>query len=276
MADQQRVMGGGGVELAVRVFGPADGQPLVFLHGFGQSGLSWRHQWDAPALSGCRIVCLDLRGHGGSGSPAEEAAYQDGRLWAEDVAAVIQALGLERPVLVGWSYGGFVIGDYLRAFGDRALGGIVFAGAALRIGSDAANALLGPDLLGNLPGMIDPDPASNIAATRRFVRACATAPIDADDLETALVQTAMVPMVVRRGLLFRQESYDDAIAAITVPTLIVHGTEDRLVLFETAETMARLLPAATVEGYDGIGHMPFAEAADRFNGDLAAFAATLG
>lgn len=222
------------------------------------------------------MVCVDLRGHGGSDRPDDEAAYQDGRLWADDLAAVIQALGLERPVLVGWSYGGFVIADYLRAFGDAALGGIVYAGAALRIGSDAANALLGPDLLGNLPGMIDPDPATNIAATRRFVRACATAPIDPEDLETALVQTAMVPLVARRGLLFRQESYDETVAEIGVPTLVIHGREDRLVLFETAETVSRLLPAATLSAYDGIGHMPFAEAPQRFNEDLAGFVAALG
>lgn len=276
MSDQQRIRGGGGIELALRISGPADGRPIVFLHGFGQSGLSWRHQWNAPALAGCRIVCPDLRGHGASDRPADEAAYQDGRLWAEDVAAVIQAVGLERPVLVGWSYGGFVIGDYLHAFGDGALGGVVYAGAALRIGSDEANALLGPDLLGNLPGMIDPDLASNVAATRRFVRACATAPIDPEDLETALIQTAMVPMAARRGLLFRQNSYDDAVSGLRVPTLIVHGTDDRLVMFETAEIMARLQPSATLERYVGIGHMPFAEAANRFNADLGAFVAGLG
>lgn len=275
MADHQRVRGGGGVELAARVSGPADGRPVVLLHGFGQGGLSWRRQWDAPTLAGCRLVCLDLRGHGASDRPRDEAAYQDGRLWAEDVAAVIRDLGLERPVLVGWSYGGFVIGDYLRAFGDDALGGVVYAGGALRIGSDEANALLGPDLLETLPGMIDPDLARNVAATRRFVHACAAAPIDPEDLETALIQTAMVPLAARRGLLFRQDSYDDAVAGLRVPTLIVHGTDDRLVLFETAEIMARLQPSATLERYAGIGHMPFAEAADRFNADLGAFVAAL-
>lgn len=49
---------------------------------------------------------MDLRGHGESGRPEESRNYSDGDLWADDVAEVIDGLGLDRPTLVGWSYGG--------------------------------------------------------------------------------------------------------------------------------------------------------------------------
>ena len=51
-------------------------------------------------------MAYDLRGHGMSEAPLEPEHYADGRLWADDVAAIIQQLVLDRPVLVGWSYGG--------------------------------------------------------------------------------------------------------------------------------------------------------------------------
>src|SRR4030095_8873432 len=65
-----------------------------------------------------RLVAYDLRGHGMSEAPPGQEHYTDGRLWADDVAAIIDQLGMDRPVLVGWSYGGFIICDYVRAHGQ--------------------------------------------------------------------------------------------------------------------------------------------------------------
>ena len=55
------------------------------------------------------MVRLDPRGHGLSDKLADPAAFQDGKIWAEDIRPVISALRLSRPVLAGWSYGGFII-----------------------------------------------------------------------------------------------------------------------------------------------------------------------
>ena len=57
-------------------------------------------------------MAYDLRGHGMSQAPLEPEHYTNGQLWADDVAAIIEQLRLDRPVLVGWSYGGFIICDY--------------------------------------------------------------------------------------------------------------------------------------------------------------------
>jgi pimeloyl-ACP methyl ester carboxylesterase len=56
------------------------------------------------------LVAFDLRGHGMSEAPPDAGSYA-GDVWALDVAAVIETLALERPILVGWSYGGYVICD---------------------------------------------------------------------------------------------------------------------------------------------------------------------
>jgi pimeloyl-ACP methyl ester carboxylesterase len=76
---------------------------------------SWTKQYQSPLADEFRLLAFDLRGHGMSEAPLEPEHYTDGRLWADDLAAVIDELRLDRLVLVGWSYGPFVIGDYLRA-----------------------------------------------------------------------------------------------------------------------------------------------------------------
>ena len=62
-----------------------------------------------------------MRGHGNSDKPLEPQMYKDSKAWANEVQAVIDAAGLKRPVLVGWSYGGRVIGDYLTIHGAARL-----------------------------------------------------------------------------------------------------------------------------------------------------------
>ena len=107
--------------------GEAQGDPqapeILFIHGLRQSRLSWNKQFTDPALSGYRMVRL-LRGHGDSDKPTSLDAYSDADRWADDLGAVIAAAKLRRPVLVGWSLGGFVAGAYLRKHGGSRIAGI--------------------------------------------------------------------------------------------------------------------------------------------------------
>ena len=69
-----------------------------------------------------RLVAMDFRGHGLSDKPRD--AYDNSKLWADDVNAVIESLTLRNPVLCGWSYGPLVILDYIRHYSEDQLGGI--------------------------------------------------------------------------------------------------------------------------------------------------------
>ena len=97
----------------------------MLVHGFAQCHLCFEPQ--IRALAGhCRVVAFDFRGHGASEQPADPAAYQGHRVWADDLATVMAAKGLKRPVLVGWSMGGRVIRQYLINYGDAGIAGINF------------------------------------------------------------------------------------------------------------------------------------------------------
>ena len=125
------VQGGGGLRLHVREWGRADGPPILFIHGLSQNHLCWVKQYESTLAGEFRLVAYDLRGHGMSEAPLEPEHYTDGQLWADDVAAIIDQLALVQPVLVGWSYGPFVICDYVHAHGQDRIGAINFVDARM-------------------------------------------------------------------------------------------------------------------------------------------------
>ena len=103
-----------------------------FIHGFAQSYLSWMRQVNSDLAKEFRIVTYDLRGHGNSDKPLDKARYQDNKAWGDEVQAVMDAAGLKRPVLVGWSYAGRVISDYVTTHGAGKLAGINFVDASIK------------------------------------------------------------------------------------------------------------------------------------------------
>jgi non-heme chloroperoxidase len=136
------VTGATGIKLHVREWGAGGGAPVLLIHGWSQSHLCWMNQYESGLREKLHIVAFDLRGHGMSDGPLEADQYTDGDRWADDIAAIIEQLRLARPILVGWSYGGFVICDYVRKHGQDKICGINFVGAAVVIGPKAFGRLI--------------------------------------------------------------------------------------------------------------------------------------
>jgi non-heme chloroperoxidase len=265
-----RIPGGGGTELYVEETGPVGAPSVVFIHGLSQCGMAWDSQLRSDLADQFRLVTLDLRGHGRSARPPD--GYGDSDQWADDVNAVIAELDLERPILCGWSYGGIVIGDYLRSYGADALGGVILVAATSRMGESAMR-FLGPDFAGCLPGLLANDVNESMSAVGSFVRLCREDSAGFDEFYRVVGYTAMVPPGVRKALLSRTIDHDEIYAGLDLPVLIVHGLEDRIILPAMSEHLAALIPNATTSYYQGIGHSPFREAAPRFNDELRIFAA---
>jgi pimeloyl-ACP methyl ester carboxylesterase len=266
------VRGGGGLRLHVREWGRAEGPPILFIHGWSQNHLCWAKQYESALADEFRLVAFDLRGHGMSEAPGNPEQYTDGQLWADDVAAVIDDLGLARPVIVGWSYGTFLICDYIRAYGQDRLAAINFVEGTVKLGAAAFGTLIGPGFLDHFADATADDLPTNIRAMRSFVRACLRAPVSNDDLETAVCWNVVVPAVIRAHLAAREIDCDDVLRAIDVPLLVTHGMLDTVVLPAMAEHVLATCPTADASWYDGVGHVPHLEAPARFNDELGAFA----
>ena len=267
-----RVRGGAGVEIHVTETGNEEARPVLFIHGVSQCGLSWRRQLHSDLRQNLRLVTMDLRGHGQSAKPDE--GYEKSVLWAEDVHAVITALRLDRPILCGWSYGGIVVGDYLRTYGEQALGGVALVAASSRLG-EAAIPFLGRGFLATLPGLFSTDVSECTATLEDFLRLNTAGEPEPEDFYLAVGYNAMVPPGVRQAMMTRDINHDDLLARLALPTLIVHGLEDQIVLPVMSHHHVGLVPHAKVSFYPGVGHCPFSESTQRFNEEMLAFASAL-
>jgi pimeloyl-ACP methyl ester carboxylesterase len=266
------VRGGGGLRLHVREWGPADGPPILFIHGWSQNHLCWANQYESALRDRFRLVAFDLRGHGMSEAPLEPEHYADGRLWAADLAAIVDQLALDPCVLVGWSYGAFVICDYVRRYGQERIAAVNLVEGAVKLGEAAFGTLIGPGFLDHFAAATADDVPTNIQAMRSFVRACLVKPLPPADVETAICWNVAVPARVRANLAARQIDDDDVLRALRVPLLVTQGREDSVVLPAMAEHVLRTCPTAEASWYAGVGHAPHLEEPERFNRELAELA----
>jgi non-heme chloroperoxidase len=255
-----------GLTISAQEWGNPAGAEILFIHGFSQSHQAWMRQVDSDLAREFRIITYDLRGHGNSDKPLDAAHYRDSKAWGDEVQAVIDAAGLKRPVVVGWSYAGRVISDYLATHGAGQLAGINFVDAPIK----ADPALIG-DNLKNLPLMASEDLLTNIVATRAFLHGCFSRQPSADDYETMLAFNMMVLPKVRAGLSGRPLDASEIMSKLKLPVLVTHGAEDRNARLGAGQYTASVIPGAKLSVYEGIGHSPFYEDAPRFNGELAAF-----
>ena len=255
-----------GVTIEAQEWGNPAGSEILFIHGFSQASMSWQRQVEGDLAREFRMVTYDLRGHGNSDKPLEPEKYRESKAWADEVQAIINAANFKRPVLVGWSYGGHVIADYLRIHGAAGLAGLNYVDAVTK--SDPS---FYGDGLKVQPLMSSEDLAINIAATRHFLRNCFENQPSQDDFETMLAFNMMVPPKVRANMGGRTLSMDETLKALNLPVLVTHGATDKLALVAAARHTAATIPGAKLSVYERIGHAPFWEDTARFNAELSAF-----
>ncbi|MFD4181633.1 alpha/beta fold hydrolase [Rhodococcus sp. NPDC058514] len=265
-----------GTSIVYRVEGDAAARPLVLLHGWAQSLRCWGDDVLDALAAKYRVIAVDLRGHGYSGAP--ESGYDDPKVWAADVEAVLAAEDVDSgAVLLGWSYGGLVICDYLAEFGSAAVDAIVLVGAITSIGPGQKGGRVGSTMRAAIPAAMSEDPRESIRALGSFGTAL-TGPPDGSVLEGRGVASQALfgaslstPPRVRAALFTRAVGHDDLLAGLTIPALILHGTADTVVDVSAARHAAGLIPANTTSYWEGCDHGPFVEDPQRFVAEVSGF-----
>jgi non-heme chloroperoxidase len=268
------VTGGGGTPIHVREWGRKDAPPILLVHGWSQHHLCWRHQFESDLAEHFRLVAIDLRGHGMSGKPARVEDYSDGDIWAEDIKAVIDQCGLDNVVLTSWSFGGFVISDYLRVYGPSKVAGINYVGWGVVMGNTEEELrFVGRGFHDWYRGAVSEDQPTRIAAMRGFVHACLGRKISQDDLETLIAFNCMTPQFTSLALTLRKAiDFTPVISNLEIPILASYGRKDIVALPIAGEHIVASCKNATSSFYNDAGHAPFLEAPKRFNRELKAFA----
>ena len=267
--------GDGGVPLRVVEAGNPDGPAILFIHGMAQSTLSFDRQINSDLGKRFRLVAFDLRGHGGSAKPWQASDYAGSKVWAADVAAVIETMNLQDVTIVGWSFGGYVAVSYLRHYGDervRALNLVGTSAGLVDIQPPKSSSV--DEVTGNSDSVArrsSMDIATRIAAMDEMPELLTAQPMLPADRAAAFHSGLMLPAYVLR--LFDALPLDnkDLPERLTLPVLISMGDLDIGMDVPSARRLDAALPNSTLSLFEGVGHFPAYECADRYNDELASF-----
>jgi len=265
------ITGSGGVLLHAVETGNPLWQSILFIHGISQNWLSWRAQLDSELQDEFRLVAVDLRGHGMSDKP-DDSSYADSKVWADDVNAIIESLDLRSPILCGWSYGPLVILDYIRHYGEDAIGGMSFLGGVTKLGSEDAVTVLTSEFLSLIPGFFSTDVQESSSAMESLIRLCFTNELAEEDLYRMLGYNLIVPPYVRQAMLSRSLDNDDLLHHLRKPLLIIQGSADKIVRVRAAEEIKSAVKHATLVVMNGAGHALSTEEPAKYNARLRDFA----
>lgn len=247
------------VDLHYEVYG--NGEPLVLIPGFAAGAWIWSKHV-APLATKFRVITFDPRGIGKSSFKGEAITMQ---LLADDTAALLQALGIERAHVLGVSFGGFVAQEFALAYPE-----------ATRTLSLCCTGFGGPNhaapSLETLTAVLSPDGFNTEARVRRNLLPAFSPGFVRDHPEGVeeLIQFRLANPVVEEaykaqlqaGLGFDSEHRVDAIKA---PTLVLSGTADAIVPVQNSRNLAQQIPGARLRLIEGGSHLFFIEQLDEFN-----------
>ena len=237
-----------GVSLAVEHRGSGPG--VLFIHGFPLDRTIWRHQLET--LTGQRRIAPDLRGMGQSDAP--DLGYSMST-YAEDLVALLDALGVGQVVLCGLSLGGYVAFEFLRRWRERVRGLILMD---TRPEADSAEGRRARDAL---IGRVREQGA--IAAAEAMLPRFFTPQVSPEIIEQVRTMILRTPVPGLVGALSAMRERPDSTplleTLIGLPTLVLVGAEDMITPPAIAQGIAMAIPGARLMEIPGAGHLPCVE-----------------
>jgi pimeloyl-ACP methyl ester carboxylesterase len=258
-----RVIDVGPVELTVTEAG-VGGRPLLLVHGYTGSRGDFADFVGLLAGRGWHVVAPDLRGHGQSTKPDQEAAYSLAT-FGGDVLALADALGWDRFVLLGHSMGGMIAQVVVTGAPERVVALVLMDTGHGRVPIDPALVELGVttardqgmDVIADFLATMEDDPLTTEAYRRKVAEDPAYGARGDRNLR------ASAPAMYAAMMLELTSAADrlDSLRAVAVPTLVLVGSQDTPFL-EPSRAMADAIAGAELVVVDGGGHSPQFEAPD--------------
>ncbi len=251
------------------------GQPVVFSHGWPLNADAWDDQMMFVANRGYRAIAHDRRGHARS---SQTWTGNDMDTYADDLAAVMDALDLRNVVLVGHSTGGGEVTRYLGRHGSSRVAKAVLVDAV------APLMLKTPANPGGTPLDAFDQLRAGLSADRSQFWKDLSAPFYSANRPGSNVSQGIRDMFWLWGMqvgivgaydcikVFSETDLTEDLKKFDVPTLIIHGEDDQIVpIDDSARLSAKLVKGATLKVYSGAPHGLTATHKDQLNQDLLAF-----
>ncbi|MFD1554596.1 alpha/beta fold hydrolase [Paraburkholderia silviterrae] len=251
------------------------GTPVVFSHGWPLSADAWDPQMIFLVNQGYRVIAHDRRGHGRSG---QSSGGNDMDTYADDLAAVLDALDVRNAMLVGHSTGGGEVAHYIGRHGSKRVAKAVLIGAVPPQMVKSAN---NP---GGLAMSVFDGIRDGVAANRSQFYLDLATPFYGFNRPDAKVSQGLIQEFWREGMQgsikgqyecikqFSEVDYTEDLKKMDVPTLILHGDDDQIVpIDESARRSVEIVKNATLKVYPGAPHGMCSTHAAQVNADLLAF-----
>jgi len=270
------IVTGDGVSIFYKDWGPKDGQPIMFHHGWPLSADDWDNQMLFFLGKGFRVIAHDRRGHGRS---EQTDTGNDMDTYAADVAALVRALDLRNVVHIGHSTGGGEVIRYVaRSAPDR-------VAKAVLIGAVTPIMLATDRYPGGLPMSVFDGFREALSRNRaQFFLDVPSGPFYGFNRDGAEVSEGLIRNWWRQGMsggakahydcvaAFSETDFTDDLKAVSVPVLVLHGEDDQVVPIDASARKAiKLLSNGILKTYPGLSHGLFATHPDIINADLLAF-----
>jgi non-heme chloroperoxidase len=235
-----------GVRLEYVEQGRADGLPIIFLHGVTDSWRSFELVLQRLPAS-IRAFAISQRGHGDSSRPEIGYRFRD---MSEDVRAFMDAMGLNRAVLVGHSMGASVAQRFLIDHPDRLTRVVLMGAFATMRGNEAVDEFVKTQIL-LLRDPIAPEFA------REWQKSTVAQPVEPRFFDTVVGETLKVPARVWHQTFsgfVETPDFTDELAGARIPVLLVWGDQDTYTLRKDQESLLDAIPTARLVTYGGTGH----------------------
>ncbi len=251
------------------------GQPIVFSHGWPLNADAWDEQLAFVASHGYRAIAHDRRGHGRSSQPW---SGNDMDTYADDLAALIEALDLNDAILVGHSTGGGEVTRYIGRHGTSRVAKAVLVGAVppLMLKTEANPGGLPIEVFDNIRAGVSHDRSQFYKdLSETFFGANRSGSQVSQGLRDQFWLWSM--QVGFKGAFdciqaFSETDFTEDLKKIDVPTLIIHGDDDQIVPIEdSAKLSAQLVKDSVLKVYAGADHGLAITHRDQFNTDLLGF-----
>jgi 3-oxoadipate enol-lactonase len=223
------------------------GVPVILLHGFPFNHSIW-DQVVTQLAESARLICPDLRGHGIS--PAPDGIYTMESM-ASDITLLMDTLSIEKAILVGHSMGGYISLAFIAEYPQRCIGlGLIASGAS---------ADLPEKRISRYQTIADLE----VNGTNTICSSMPDSLTDTPEVKSKVIE--MICMTPIHGLIGSLKGMAERpdrmnlLPAITVPTLIVAGHNDKIIPIEAAKNMAHKIPDCKLEIIQGAAHMPMLE-----------------
>lgn len=237
-----------------------EGATILFVHGTMMDHTVWHKQVKAFQGSS-RCVCPDLRGHGQSNAASPDISFED---HCDDLAAIIDRLGLRDVTLVGWSMGGCICQVFVTRYPEKAARLVLVDTIPQRLSDD------------RFPYGQDPDstPATERALEERYDAVCETfghriSPENEEvaDFLIGIARRARQDVTINDYVSTDARSQLDLLPHMELPTTIVSGDRDVVCKPQASFFMAEKIPGCTdgVHTIEGAGHATFLTHPEQFN-----------